>query len=236
MPRRKASRKVRSKKRSFRRKSRRRSRASTSIQRTPFAADRQIVRLQTSATLAVTVAADGLWSYAILYANSCKDPLGAAGANKPRGFNQWDDFYNYYRVVGCSLSVTPIYGATVSASAANMNVVIFPSNVTTNQSTDKNLNSEQPYARQRFFNPYQGSPPVLKQYMSTSKIWGVSRTTVMADDNYSAAIASDPVNLWYWHVYIGPADQTATATSATLICKMTQYVVFEGRKQVSPST
>lgn len=157
--------------------------------------------------------------------NSCFDPGFTTGSNQPTGFAALAAIYQFYRVYGSKIQVTPL------ASVAEFtNLSCFPSNSTspftvgtgtvdTTIAYSKDIDISGPAAT-----PFDRK---LTSYMSTAKIWGDSRAP--EDSTYSAAIAANPAAPWYWVVDIFNWDGSNLTLTTGFHVEITYYVAMETR-------
>lgn len=106
--------------------------------------------------------------------------------------------YGRYLVRASKISVT----ATNVSGLVTHTMMIVPAN-TIFSTSDVNIDStlEQNYAiRTKILPIAQRNSVKLTQYMSTAKIFGARKGQVGSDDLFSAAVATNPQNQWYWNV------------------------------------
>lgn len=173
--------------------------------------------------------------------NSCFDPDYTGVGHQPYAFDQWSAFYGIYRVYGSKIRVqaTPVINAAGFSSAALLPVwmAVVPRLGTASLSNPTPL-EEMPYCKWRLANIAQAGSKatIISSYMSTAKIWGQPRQNVKMEDDYTALITTNPVNQWYWDVFVAPESNIA-AQDVTYSCvfQITYYVEFSARNNLSQS-
>lgn len=213
------------------------SRATTTIARGPSGfPDRLFVKLNYSDTYAFTTTL-GIATQQVFRGNSVFDPDQTGVGHQPYAFDQWANFYGYYRVHGSKIRAQL---CSQSASGANFStftpwLAVFPSLSTAAPSYPNPL-QEMPYVSYRYPIVYgQGNREnIINKYMSTAKIFGEKKLAVETEDNFSAAVTTNPADIWYWHAIVGSLDNASTQT-AIVIFKITYYVEFSARKDMAGS-
>lgn len=163
--------------------------------------------------------------------NSVFDPDLTGVGVQPLGYDQWSALYDRYRVNGSAIKVRFI-AIGIDAATNSWEVCLVPSPVTTTFSSMDAARAS-PYSIGTAKNMEQQGG-YLRNYMSTAKIEGVSKTTVRVDDEFSSIVSSNPTEQWAWNVIGQPADRS---TSASLIAfvSITYYVTFYSRKRLGMS-
>lgn len=138
--------------------------------------------------------------------NSVYDPDFTYTGAQPAGFGALATLYNYYRVVGARWHLTIVNdcGATVCAtiletpgSAAFTN---YPSAAQQGFATNRML-SDQSGGRNQW---------TFKRNIQPWKVHGVSKERYMMDDQFAAAVTTNPVQSSYLHLVI--VSNTTTAS------------------------
>ncbi len=181
--------------------------------------DRTLVTLKYTEKIQFNPAAT---TYEYVYrGNSINDPNFTGTGGRPVGYNEWQGFYNRYRVIGSSINLD-ITGSTATT------ICVFPSLSSAGVTGYADAVS-QPYARwvnvagsggfnvRRLFNK-----------IGTSKISGQK---ILQDDLYGASFTSDPSAAWYWCL-----NMDAGASNVDITCTITiAYTTILYRK-VNPDT
>lgn len=142
---------------------------------------------------------DTLWT---LRGNSLWDPDFTGTGGQPMGRDQWNNFYQQYRVNASKLKVQ-LLNNNSSIATGNCFAAIFPVAPDPPSSTEMTAyqRSERPYTRSRVL-PTSGSgrPIYLSSYMSTKKIYGLK--SVSYSPAYSQVMGGNPSSEWYWGIQI----------------------------------
>lgn len=193
--------------------------------------DRLIVRLpyvnQSSITAAAGIPLDTQFRL-----NSIWDPevAVAIGQSKPLGTNQWQAFYNRYRVIGVNVH---LMARNTSADAAYVGICA-------NNDTG-NLLTEAAYEQSRTTLKMIGSTAgghdvcVFKKYYNLANLTGRPKISYISDDRYQAEMTSDPLEAIHLHIMTQPAS-AALATSIHYSLKMVYLVELFDRKALAQST
>ena len=93
-----------------------------------------------------------------------------------------------------------------------------------------------PYSSHKFTGRDDGgySNTYIKKFMSTRKMFGIGKKK-LTDDEFSAVTSSTPAEEWFWHVYTASQDQGASSQDITAHVKLTYYVKFYHRSQLTTS-
>lgn len=201
--------------------------ALTTFSRGPGFGDMTFVKLNYADTVQLT----GLPSSIpyVFRGNSLFDPNLTATGHQPLYFDQYSAVYDRYRVLGSSIRLDVV---NISAGSACYMVV----EANTDQSTFTSISDiyEQGRSRAPRIIPVASRISVRhKQYASTRKVCGLTKSQVM-DDTFAALVTTNPGNVWYWNILFGSTDQT-TSINVNFVVKITYYVQFFDRKQGVPS-
>lgn len=193
--------------------------------------DRLIVRLpyvnQSSITAAAGIPLDTQFRL-----NSIWDPevSVAIGQSKPLGVNQWQNFYNRYRVIGANVY---LIARNTNSDAAYVGMVA-------NNDTGSLL-TEAAYEQSRVkFKMVGGTAGghdivVMKRYFNLANLTGRPKVSYISDDRYQAEMTSDPLEAIHLHICTQPAS-AALATSLHYSIKITYLVELFDRKALAQST
>jgi len=99
---------------------------------------------------------------------------------------------------------------------------------------------EQPYAKSRLIPLLVTIPDgiVLKNYMSTKKMYGINKNITTDDKDYVGSWNTSPTNPWTWLLMINNVGPVITALNFTADVKITHDVIFFERnifKSVAPT-
>lgn len=197
------------------------------------------LKIKATSTLGVVYAwTTGVGTEFQFKANSYVDPWGNAGATQPYGYDQLSLQYGAYTVFAAQIMATflpDVSSPTAFNSLAD--VCVWPSTTATSFSGDPEGAKQQPYGKFMTINTLVGGNIQVKidNYMSVSKCFGIHHSKVRDDDTFSAAIASDPTNVMFFHLYCGPANNAVIASSDDQFAsiQLVQWVELWSRKPVS---
>lgn len=191
--------------------------------------DRALTKLKFSQ--GVAIASAGIAGYWIYRGNSLFDPDYTGAGNQPTGYDQWAQFYNSYRVSASSIKVI----ARSTQGNNEITMMVIQPRLDTTVDTDYLDMAADTYSKKIMLpNNTAGYYKPLKHYMTTRKIYGISKSKVQ-DDNYSAAVGSNPTNQWYWHIVVDDTKTGAINQDVNLYAEVTYYVEFYGRKELDQS-
>lgn len=143
--------------------------------------------------------------------NSIYDPNITSVGHQPQGHDQWNQFYNRYRVDSVIAEVTWPY---VTADGASINCVILANNSVT-PITLATVANESPLGKSGDFTT--GSKPLkLRRRYDLAVINGVSRTKYLTDDTFSAVFGGNPNENLTLHVITSQVSPTADAFGFTI--------------------
>lgn len=179
-------------------------------------ADRYRTTLKYSLILNTSIVS-GVSSPYVFRGNSVYDPDFTSTGYNCLGFSTLALLYQRYQVTGSSIRVR----ASTSAGPG-VQLSVLPSLFSATVSSTSEDYAENPYGKDVLTNAYM--PPELRSYMSTSKMYGDK----VLDANYSAGIAANPTNEWFWQVKCSPMDIGTTSTVYVLV-DLVYYVEFSRR-------
>jgi hypothetical protein len=169
--------------------------------------------------------------------NGAFDPDITGVGAQPLGYDQWSSFYLRYRVLASSIEVNLATPDITTNDQGIVRAVVTPSNTSTTF-TNLSAAAAQPYAKQRLLNGVSGGVgpfAPIRSSMETDLIMGVTKQSVMSEENYGAAVSANPAELWYWHISLATADLASTSTVACF--GSVHYLVdFYDRSLLSLST
>lgn len=133
----------------------------------------------------------------LMSGNGLFDPEVGVGGSTPLGYAAYASLYNNYRCFASAIKTT-LFSSSTTIPLTTITQWIIPSTDVTPLALGVEWFMSQKYCKYALQNLYKGNP-IVKNYMSTQKLWGVNKGTVMDDEIYSADVASLPANQWYWH-------------------------------------
>lgn len=208
-------------------------------------ADRTMLKLPYASEYLLTLGGIGAPAQFAIRGNSLFDPEVIIGGRQPFGFDQYAAFYQRYCVLGSSCSLYAAPAGDASAVPNGFNSVyrlnLWPTSgaIGTVGSGYTNVGAnapvaEQPYGRTKLISVNALGTPgacVVKNYMGTTKMFGVSRAAVMGELSYSALISANPTAEWFWNISL--EDSVGTFSTATgrfyVYVKIVYYAVMQER-------
>lgn len=193
--------------------------------------DRLIVRLP-YVNQASIVGAAGVPLDTQFRLNSIFDPevAVALGQSQPLGADQWNAFYNRYRVIGVNVQLT----------CRNTNTDAAHVGICANNDTG-NLISEVAYEQSRATLKMVGSTAgghdtvVFKKYYNLANLTGRPKFSYISDDRYQAQFDADPLEAIHLHIMTQPASPSL-AVSLHYSLKMLYLVELFDRKALAASS
>lgn len=228
MPKRYRKNKPRFKKRVYRK---RRSGPTITALKANVVPDRLIVKLpyfnQSSITAAMGTPIDVQYRL-----NSIFDPevSVAIGQSQPLGADQWNAFYNRYRVIGVSVKVI---ARNAGADAAYVGMIA-------NNDTGSLL-TEAAYEQSRCSMKMIGSTAgghdvcVLKKWYNLANLTGRPKSAYISDDRYQAQFDTDPAEAIHLHLATQPVS-AAVALNMHYSIRMVYLVELFDRKALAQSS
>jgi hypothetical protein len=160
--------------------------------------------------------------------NSIFDPNRTGTGHQPLGHDQWNQFYNRYRVTSVDVEFK-----FLSQSADNLLVSLFASNGTASPTIL--TFAEQPFSKTGTIGSTSGGNAVmtLRASWDLSKITGLSRQQYLAGENYQAQFGSSPAELMILHSYV--VNPLGTNATYTLFARIHYNVELFDRIQLTSS-
>lgn len=186
--------------------------------------DRLFVKLKYT-TLVQLTSVVGAIARNVFRGNSCYDPDLTGAGNQPYLFDQWSALYSEYIVHGSRCTVKPV-GAEGVNTYYYGDWVLVPTPDSSVFVTNAQLR-QQPYAKMRTCNTV--CKPITT-YMSTDKIFGMSKGRTNFDGTLTSAVTSNPAASWFWHVDMMSSDQ-ATSVTQTATVEITYFTEFLNRQR-----
>lgn len=162
----------------------------------------------------------------VLLGNSLFDPAQTTGTDQPQYFQELAALYSQYTVFASKCRMRGLFNGANGFSAGSR-LVLVPSLVSTAIPSSV-IAASMPYAKAQYESSVRESFDHTT-YMSTAKMFGVPKSAVATEVNYTAAVTANPTNLWYWHCWSQPIDGATTGT-ALLEVHITYYAVLSSRK------
>lgn len=211
---------------------RRLSRPSSILNRNPITADVLFTKLRFNYNGSVTGGAVATvtrtWR-----GNSVYDPDYTGTGAQPMGYDQYSTLYDFVVVLGSKINFKILPGADTVCQFC-----IFPSLNSSSTAVTLALR-EIPYNRTATGGIYniEGNTFVrLKNYMSTAKIFCVSKQHIKDTINYAHSNATNPTNQWYWHLEVETqGGAAASSLNFTYDVWIDYYVMFKRRTELNVS-
>lgn len=182
------------------------------------------VKLKYNDTLTATIAAAGniTWQYQ----TSCFDPYVSPGGHQPLGFDQWALLYYSYRVMGMSFRAS-----CQSITAQSRCTAVAYSNIDAFAVTALSSALERKYVKSCTFGDNRDG--YVKGYLSVAKLFGVPLSNIKTEDNFSAVINANPLNLAYLSLTV--FNPTTIPTAIVVNLDISYYVTFYRPRSQGPS-
>lgn len=158
--------------------------------------------------------------------NSIYDPDYTGTGTQPIGFDQWCNFYDNYNVIASRIRVRAYNTTITSGTTVNAILAVFPSvkqsySITTDGAVGQVHGKNQ-------ITTYNTQIANISNYMSTHKLYGKSRQSVLDDDGFSSAVSTNPTKDWYWNIVANNPDESTSITLRVEV-EITYYVKMFGR-------
>lgn len=166
--------------------------------------------------------------------NSLYDPDYTGTGSQPVGFDEWMQFYKYYRVFSSSITVRVLDNSS-TAAAAQWELCVIPSFLPTDfAATDPQVAAQNPFSKFRLIGTHTGKgPQMVKNYMSTEKMLGRSLST-LGSNAYGSSTA-DPASSWAWHIVGQVIDESTTMANVYVYVTIKYYCEFSTRFALAQS-
>lgn len=148
------------------------------------------------------------------------------------GYDQWSQFYDFVHVLASSIKIT-----VMSACDIPVQFAVYPA-LDVSGSSAVSLR-EIPYARVSdgyVYNVDGNRWCKLKNYMSTAKMYGISKQEVKDNSVFGHSTATNPTSQWFWHVEAQTFGSSVPSTNAmNYDIQVTYYCMFKRRIQLQES-
>lgn len=162
------------------------------------------------------------------------DPDSTGGGHQPMGFDQWMNFYQYYRTSASKIIIRTIdNGSTPGAVQHEQSIcpTISSSDLAT---ADPEEVREMPYSRWKIVSTHTGrGPTVQSNYISYNKI--VGRRPSGLGTNIYGSVSSNPGSQFFWHINGQVIDESSNMANVYVYVTIKYYVEFSGRKVIGQS-
>lgn len=164
--------------------------------------------------------------------NSCYDPdvFTGLGQTQPLGFDQWMKLYEKCHVLGskCTVRITNKTGAACQYA-------LYPSKVSSAASGQYKGLREIPYSKTATsgLRGHNGNERIeISNYMSTAKMYCISKQEVKDKEVYGHTDAANPTNQWYWILTTAAFDLSNILYEYTVDVEIIYYVMFKERRVI----
>lgn len=192
---------------------------STSLQRlgTIFP-DRIFVPMRYSTRIGFTITS-GVPQGNTFRGNSVFDPDETGSGHQAYGYDQLSAYYGAYRVVNssCRIVMMPQTGTNLATQClifglrANVSSTLNVSDIAAWTETGDGCYAVTNSSGYGGFG--QGAQPALRMKRSSAKMLGLTDIQANSDANLEGAVGFNPLNQWYWQIYVNTADGLTTATA-----------------------
>lgn len=143
-----------------------------------------------------------------IYRTSLYDPDYTNMGHQPIWRDQMASLFEMYRVHGIKYrlriwNTNTAQGGLVAIQQSN---AVMPSLA----GVDFNTVVERPYAQCVPLNAWNTAPKVVKGYMPTGRPWGLTKQGMKSDEDFEAAIGSNPAKMSWLNIYAKSFHTTAT--------------------------
>lgn len=196
-------------------------------------ARRQIVRMTYVARIVLNPAAIGVNDAHIFSANGVYDPDITGTGSQPYGFDQWMPFYNHFVVLGSKCSATFIPDGS-TGEAGNFVAFVQLKSSTTSSPTETDRNLEYPQTVYRLCgNSRANNGVTLSKNFSTKRFLG--RASPLSDPALKGTTSANPTESAYFHVGVGPSNDTIDAGSVSVLVRINYIVALIEPKMLAKS-
>lgn len=159
--------------------------------------------------------------------NDLYDPQYSAGGDQPAGYDQYSALFKNVVVLGSKIKLTFSSGNDFPGLA-----FVYPSTDPAFSDQDTTSVREIQLAKVRMLNRGGSSRDTvtMSSYMSTSKMYCVSKQEVKDNDLYSHTASTDPTNQWYWVFGFVPYATSSQTINIVVDYEITYYCMFKYRK------
>lgn len=196
--------------------------------------DRIFVKLRYVERIVLTAGSSN--SY-VFRGNSIFDPNYTSTGGQALATDQWNSFYQQYRVHSSSIKV--VINATGGGAGSVRRYLTLPwdsDDLSTINATPFSVVAEYPRAKVWYGNTNTGAGAVSmsKNFVKSYKALGLSKTAYNADDNTAAYFDSNPGFEWYWYIR-SEAGDVISSPESPLYITMTYFVELFDRRALGAS-
>lgn len=167
------------------------------------------MKMRYSEHLSTSVSATNNIAYT--FQTSAYDPYYAVGGHQPYLFDQMAALYGNYRVHGIQYKVRASPAANV-ASYPTLTLYVYTSPISAATAVAQTA-AERPGSKSSLLSYDEQTKPISGS-LSVSKLYGLPKSAITTDSAFSAAVTTNPVNVYYLIVQV--FNTTAVAASFLL--------------------
>lgn len=171
------------------------------------------------------------WDTYTFRTSSVFDPDYNFAGHQPRGFDEISPFYEYYRVVGASCSVTFTWDQSSGYTSGLCCGIAMRDNATV-PGTLRDL-AESRYKRYKYVTINGVDKATVKYFYSAKKMLGAR--SIREATAFRSLITTNPADTWYFIICAGPVDLTSTNWQVRANVRINYFVEFQGYRQVAAS-
>lgn len=203
----------------------------TIIKQPSGVADALYVKLKYTQLFSLTTGLAGQHTEYVFRGNSLFDPDQTGTGLQPYFFDQWASFFTNYTVFGSTAKLVAY--PTNGGSYVGIRYGLVPSLSSTNYNSIEHV-MEQPYSRHRTTQINSMSNKPIKQYISTSKMFGLPKIATAVQSEFNPLTTASPSSQWYWHVFMNEISG-ASSVGAVFEFSIIYYCRFNLRNRPSES-
>lgn len=203
--------------RRFRRRPRRRLRKKIPRSLAPSS---KVIKCQVVESFAPTYTSGNLTLYTV-QGNSIDDPFGGQSGNQPLGYDQWKALYKKAKVLGCKVYYTVHNG---SSGAMVCGITPMPKNQSYTPLANFEHYVECPGTKHKVFSPDVDKGTIVSK-RSTKRM--LKLKDIKDEHNVEINLVDEtaPTDLYWFHVWSQPFDQTTALTGVQILLKV-EYIVL----------
>lgn len=180
----------------------------------------------------------GVGTTYITSGNNIFDPGLSLSATNPYGWDWITGVYFRYRVLQSAVTIQAIWDqgtAATTTSANQFRFYLWPSRTTSTLTSDEASAAQQPYVKTTGgFPAGNNTPMTLRNFMTTAKICGERKGSVIFDDTFAGSSTAAPSRQWYWHSLVTAGNAgSALTSSVTALVTIVYWVEWSDLNQLA---
>lgn len=158
--------------------------------------------------------------------NSLYDPDITSTGHQPMGFDQWQPFFNQYRVIQTGVVLRVNNSSSTSGLQVYMVVNDDPTPITSTP-----VAGESPYTKELNIGASTGVDVATQRAVyNLPQLVGRTLGQYRAEENYAGSFSGPPAQQWYLHVFFRTSDGSAVVDANYTIYLSYTAELFERRK------